>query len=208
MDKQTNMKKGNIIFCMLFLLIIISCKKEIDLKSAFLTGDKDGTVYELISPAISIIPLGYSEKDTITSDTLNLDIDSDGFFDFKFILSQKFVPSGGYGNHPPQQELVILVSNNVRMQYHTVLSGKNGYVKTSSIGDTIDVNRPWVSQRSFNLISRFNTVIIAPSFESPFIPFMIEDTYNLGWFKFGIDYSSSNVFERFYIDEYCLLSKI
>ncbi|MFN8255228.1 MAG: hypothetical protein U0W24_06030 [Bacteroidales bacterium] len=198
---KKNLNRFNIIFNVLLTLIFVSCEKESIQKDAFLTGDKDGN-YELIDNPISINPVTYFVKDTVTIDSLNLDINGDAQAEFLFFLIQKFSPDDGYKNYPIIQEIKIIADENVEMQYLELLQS-GGYVKSSAIGDTIDEQRLWVFQKSFNLIEVSGNFRIAPRTGIPYISFRLNNNL-FGWFKFNIEDDMNWVIKRFYVDEYCI----
>lgn len=184
---------------------LVACKKNIPQKDIFLTGDTDGTFYELITPPVSIVPLDYSECDTVTKDTLEFDVNKDQKADFIFVLNQKFQPSQGYGFSAAKQEIIVFTADDVWLQLDEEFSKKDAYVKSVNIGDTIDNSRDWVFKSRYNLSSRFRNAGIAFKNDTQYIPFRLGfDSY--GWFKFGIDYNWDGDVEfiRFYVDEYCI----
>ncbi|ASB50444.1 hypothetical protein [Alkalitalea saponilacus] len=193
----------NIIYIGIFIVLITSCKQEIEESSVFKTGDSRGNqlFYNILEPLMSINTIIMGEMDTVLYDTIFLDVNEDQIIDFTFIIEQNFVLSV---SKYPSQKITIKTGSDVLLQLMSGIQPTYSYVRTASKGEKVETGMPWIANQVFFLTHiRYNFVEV-PRYEQPYLPFKFENG-DIGWLRMGFETDSmSYLMQRFYIESYCL----
>lgn len=133
----------------------------------------------------------------IPSDTIKLDIDSDGAIEFSFVITQNFNEAGII----LKQEIMILVSENIQLQLHKALAGSENYAHTSKLMDQISKQDKWYYLTKYSLTSIQGNFITAPRENPLYLPFKYQEN-NLGRIKITFLLDNLIMVKEFQINEY------
>ena len=188
----------------LILFLIVSCENENHEPYVFKAGDNTEAdlSHELLTPPLSLNLTTISDKDTILNDSLFLDINGNLVADFIFIVQQRFTKDNLYH---PIQTITVKTNDGVLLQLMPETLPKNGYLRTISLGDTIDTNIPWITNSTFFLTQIRANFREAPRITTPYLPFKYTDG-RLGWLLMDFEDVDSlywNI-KSFSILEFCI----
>lgn len=188
-------------FILLLIMVMFSCEKETDNIVNYKVGDiHSHSIYNNMPYSIDLIS---PKSDSIIIDTLSINFESESSLDFSIIIEQAFITVNDSLLYPTKQVIYIRTSDKVQLQLHPGFENESSFVKSSTLGDEINLNQSWTKKIFYSYTQIQGNFRISPRPLEDYLA-VLYNSEQLGWIKIKTEMDKNWVIQKFSILEYCI----